>query len=63
MLWKLFEDLCLKLWLSLARDQVSMFQTYISLIEKDNISSTEVTMNTENLVNNLESRKSEVLCL
>jgi hypothetical protein len=33
---------------------------YISLIEKDNISATEVAMNIENLVNNLESRKSEV---
>jgi hypothetical protein len=33
---------------------------YTSLIEKDNISATEVSMNIENLVNNLESRKSEV---
>jgi hypothetical protein len=60
MLRKLFEDPCLKLWLSFARDQVSAFQTYSSLIEKDNISATEVTMNTDNLVNNLESRKSEM---
>jgi hypothetical protein len=60
MLRKLFEDPCLKLWLSFARDQVSMIQTYISLFEKDNISATEVAMNIENLVNNLESRKSEV---
>jgi hypothetical protein len=46
--------------LSFAGDQVSTFQTYISLIEKDNISGTEVAKNIENLVNNLESRKSEV---
>jgi hypothetical protein len=39
---------------------MSTFQTYISLIEKDNISATEVAMNIENLVNNLESRKIEV---
>jgi hypothetical protein len=59
-LQKLFEDPCLKLWLSFARDQVSAFQTYISLTEKDNISTSEVAMDIENLVNNLESRKSEV---
>jgi hypothetical protein len=58
MLQKLFEDPCLKLWLSFARDQVSMFQTYISLTEKDNISATEVDMNIENLVNNSQFRKS-----
>jgi hypothetical protein len=57
---KLFEDTCLKLWLSFARDQVSTFQTYITLIKKYNISATEVAMNIENLVNNLDSRKSEV---
>jgi H2-forming N5,N10-methylenetetrahydromethanopterin dehydrogenase-like enzyme len=39
---------------------VSTFQTYISLIEKNNISATEEAMNIENLVNNLESRKCEV---
>jgi prefoldin subunit 5 len=50
----------LKLWLSFARDEVSTFQTCISSIEKDNISATEVAVNIENLVNNLESRKSEV---
>jgi hypothetical protein len=49
MLRKLFEDPCLKLWLSFARDQVSTFQTYISLIEKDNISATEEAMNIETL--------------
>jgi hypothetical protein len=32
----------------------------ISLTERDNISATEVSMNIENLVNNLESRKSGV---
>jgi hypothetical protein len=32
MLQKLFEDPFLKLWLSFARDQVFMLQTYISLI-------------------------------
>jgi hypothetical protein len=53
MLRKLFEYPCLKLWLSSARDQVYTFQTYTSLIEKDNISSTEVAINIENLVNNL----------
>jgi hypothetical protein len=30
------------------------------LIERDNISATEVAINIENLVNNLESRESEV---
>jgi hypothetical protein len=59
MLQKLYEDPCLKLWLSFARDRVSTFQTYISLIEKDNILATEVAMYIENHVNNL-SRKSEV---
>jgi hypothetical protein len=63
MLRKLFEDLCLKLWLSSARYQVSTFRTYISLLEKDNRSSTEVAMNTENLVNNLDSRKNEVFVI
>jgi hypothetical protein len=58
-LQKLFEDTCLK-WLSFARDQVCTFQTYISLTEKDNISATEVAMKIEDLINNLESRKSEV---
>jgi hypothetical protein len=48
------------LCLSFARDQVSTFQKYISLIEKDNISATEVAMNIENLVINLEARQSEV---
>jgi hypothetical protein len=61
LLRNLFEDPCLILWLSYARDQVSTFQTYISLFEKDNISATEVAMNIENLVNNLMSRK--VKCL
>jgi hypothetical protein len=37
------------------------YQIYISLNERDNISATEVAMNIENLVYNLESRKSEVL--
>ena len=60
MLQKLFEDPCLKLWLSFAKDQVSTFQTYITLIEKDKISATEVAMNIDNLVNNLESRKCEL---
>jgi hypothetical protein len=40
------------------KDQVSAFQTYITLIEKDKISATEVAMNIDSLVNNLESRKS-----
>jgi hypothetical protein len=44
-LQKLFEDPCLKLWLSFARDQMSVFRTYISFIEKDNISAAEVAMN------------------
>jgi hypothetical protein len=35
------------------------FRKYISLIEKDNISATEVAMKIGNLVNSLESRKSE----
>jgi hypothetical protein len=39
---------------------VSTFQAYISLTGKENISDTEVAMDIENLVNNLESRKSEV---
>jgi hypothetical protein len=39
---------------------VSTFQTCNGLIEKNIISATEVAMNIENLVNNLESRKSEV---
>jgi hypothetical protein len=47
MLRKLFEDACLKLWLSFTRDQMSTFQTYIRLIEKDNISATDVDMNIE----------------
>jgi hypothetical protein len=59
MLRKLFEDPSFKL-LSVARDQVSTFQTYISFTQKDNILATEVAMNIENLVNNLESRESEV---
>jgi hypothetical protein len=61
MLRKLFEDPCLKLWLSFARDQVSTFQAYISLIEKGNISATEVAMSIKNLVNNFEYRKIEVI--
>jgi hypothetical protein len=36
------------------------YQIYISLVERDNISATEVIKNIENFVNNLESRKSEV---
>ena len=60
MLLKLFEDPCLKLWLSFARDQVTTFQTYIKKIEKDNISATEVAMTIKNLQKNLESRKNEV---
>jgi hypothetical protein len=60
LLRKLFEDPCLNLWLSFARDQKSTFQTYISLSEKDKISATEVAMNIENILNNLEYRKSEV---
>jgi hypothetical protein len=39
---------------------VSTFQTCSSLIEKDNISATEVAMNTEDIVNNSEFRKSEI---
>jgi hypothetical protein len=35
------------------------FQTYNGLIERNNILATEIAMNIENLVNNLESRKSE----
>jgi hypothetical protein len=57
---KLFEDPCLKFCLSFAGNQKSTFQKYISLVEKVNISGTEVAKNIENLVNNLESRKSEV---
>jgi hypothetical protein len=37
---------------SFGKDQVSAFQTYITLIEKDNISATEVAMNIDILVNN-----------
>jgi hypothetical protein len=62
-LQKLFEDSCLNLWMSFARDQVSAFHTYTSLTEKDKISATEVAMNIENLINNLESRKSEVFVI
>jgi hypothetical protein len=57
MLRKLFEDPCLKLWLSFARDQVRTFQTYISFFEKHNISATEVAANIENLGNNIEPPK------
>jgi hypothetical protein len=39
---------------------VSTIQTYISFIEKDNISATEVAMNIENLVSILEARKSKL---
>jgi hypothetical protein len=39
---------------------VSIFQTYITLIEKDKILATEVAMNLDSLVNNSESRKSEM---
>jgi hypothetical protein len=60
MLRKLFEDPCLKSWLSFARHQVSTFQTYISLIDEGNITATEVAMNIESFMNNFESRKSEV---
>jgi hypothetical protein len=59
MLRKLFEDPCLKLWSSFAWDQVSTLQTHSSLIEY-NISITEVATNIESLVNNLQSRKSEL---
>jgi hypothetical protein len=45
------------MWLSFARDQVSAFQTHISLTENDNILATEVAMNIENLVNNLRVQK------
>lgn len=47
MLKKIFEHSYLKFWLCLARDKVSMFQTYISL-------------NIEYLITNLESRKNEI---
>lgn len=46
MLQTLFDGDGLKLWLSFARDRVSLFQSYISIIENDKISTTEVTINT-----------------
>lgn len=60
---KCFEDPYLKLWSLFSRCQVSTFKTYIILIEKDNISATKVTMNTENLVNNLKFRKNVVFVM
>jgi hypothetical protein len=59
MLRKLFEDPYLELS-SFARGQESTLQTYISLLEKENISATEVAMNIEHLLKNLESGNSEV---
>ena len=41
---KLFQNPCLKLWLSFARDHVSSFQACIGQIEKSNISATEVAI-------------------
>ena len=59
MLRNIFQNLCLKLWLSFARDQVSTFQACIGQIEKGNISATEVAMTIENLLNNLKLKKQE----
>ena len=42
MLRNIFQNPCLKLWLSFARDQVSIFQACIGQIQKGNISATEV---------------------
>ena len=59
MLRNIFQNPCLKLWLSFARDQVSTFQACIGQIEKGNISATEVAITIENLLNNLKLKKQE----
>ena len=59
MLRNVFQNPCLKLWLSLARDQVSTFQACFGQIEKGNISATEVAITIENLLNNLKLKKQE----
>ena len=59
MLRNIFQNSCLKLWLSFARDQVSTFQACIGQIEKGNILATEVAMTIENLLNNLKLKKQE----
>ena len=55
----IFQNPCLKLWLSFARDQVSTFQACIGQIEKGNILATEVAMTIENLLNNLTLKKKQ----
>ena len=59
MLRNIFQNLCLKLWLFFARDQVSTFQACIGQIEKGNISATEVAITIENLLNNLKLKRQE----
>ena len=59
MLRNIFQNSCLKLWLSFARDQVSTFQACIGQIKKGNILATEVAMTIENLLNNLKLKKQE----
>ena len=55
----IFQNPCLKLWLSFARDQVSTFQACIWQIKKGNISATEVAITIENLLHNLKLKKQE----
>ena len=62
MLRIIFQNPCLKLWLSFARDQVSTFQACVGQIEKCNISATEVAMTIENLLNNLKLKKTRKIC-
>ena len=59
MLRNIFQNPCLKLWLSFARDQVSTFQACIGQIEKGNISAAEVAITIENLLNNLKLKEQE----
>ena len=59
MLRDIFQNPCLKLWLSFARDQVSTFQACIGQIEKGNISATEVAITIKNFLNNLKLKKEE----
>ena len=57
MLRNIFQNPCLKLWLSFAKDQVSTFQACIGQIEKGSISATEVAITIANLLNNLKLKK------
>ena len=61
MLRNIFQNPCLKLWLSFARDQVFTFQACIGQIEKGNISATEVAMTIGNLLNNLKLKNNKDL--